>query len=200
MDQITRPAEARRLEKARQDRGFKTAKDAALYFGWNYNTYSQHERGERGLTKSAAGRYGKALRVSPAWLLTGELGSFLVPVVGYVGAGAQAHYHADAQGPFDMVPAPEGSTEHTVAVEIQGGSLGALFDRWLVFYDDVRSPVTVDLIGSVCVVGLPDDRVLVKKIKAANTEGFFHLLSNTEDPIFDVEIAWAAKVKHMVPK
>ena len=87
-----------------------------------------------------------------------------------------------------------------VAVEVKGESLGALFDRWLVFYDDIKAPVTTDLIGRLCVVGLADDRVPVKLIKSSRTDGLYHLLSNTEGPIFDVEILWAAKVKTMMPR
>jgi len=67
----TRPDQAKRLETARISRGFKTARQATDYFGWQYVTYTQHESGERGLTR-AAERYAKAFRVSPAWLLTGE--------------------------------------------------------------------------------------------------------------------------------
>lgn len=120
-------------------------------------------------------------------------------VVGYVGAGAEAHFYAVAQGELDEVPAPEGATPETVAVEIRGNSLGELFDRWLVFYDQVRSPVTSDLIGRLCVVGLPDDRVLVKKLRRAR-DGLFDLHSNTEEPIRGVTVEWAARVKSMVPQ
>lgn len=123
-----------------------------------------------------------------------------VPLVGYVGAGAAAHFYGESQGELDRVPAPENATPQTVAVQIRGESLGALFDQWLVYYDDVRSPVTPDMHGILCVVGLPDDRVLVKRIKKARTPGLFHLESNTEPTILDVEIAWAAKVKSMVPR
>jgi transcriptional regulator with XRE-family HTH domain len=123
-----------------------------------------------------------------------------VPLVGYVGAGAAAHFYADSQGEIDRVAAPDDATKDTVAVEIRGESLGELFDQWIVYYDEVRAPVTQDMVGRLCVVGLPDDRVLIKKLKRSRTPGFFHLLSNTEAPILDVEIAWAAKVKSMVPR
>src|ERR1700685_730147 len=33
-----------------------------------------------------------------------------VPLVGYVGAGAIAHFYADGQGPFDDVPAPDAAS------------------------------------------------------------------------------------------
>lgn len=123
-----------------------------------------------------------------------------VKLVGYVGAGAEAHFYASADDELDRVPAPDGATDSTVAVEIRGESLGALFDRWLVYYDEVRSPVTPDLIGRLCVVGLEDDRVLVKQIKPSKAPGLYHLLSNTEGPILDVAIRWAARVKSMVPR
>lgn len=122
-----------------------------------------------------------------------------VPLVGYVGAGAAAYFFGD-QGDLGSVTAPDGSSETTVAVEIRGESLGALFDRWLVFYDDVRRPVTTDQLNRLCVVSLRDGRILVKKIQKSRSPGLYHLLSNTEAPILDVEIEWAAKVKNMVPQ
>lgn len=122
----------------------------------------------------------------------------LVPLVGYVSAGAAANY--TAAGELGEVEAPADVTDSTVAVEIRGDSLGSFFDRWLVFYDDVRRPLTTDLIGRLCVVGLEDGRVLVKKPQRSRTKGLFHLFSQTEDPILDASIEWAAKVKSMVPR
>jgi hypothetical protein len=117
-----------------------------------------------------------------------------VRVVGYVGAGSEAHIYAVAQGDLDEVDPPRGSTEDTVAVEIRGESLGAFFNRWLVFYDDVRRPVTPDLIGELCVVGLEDGRVLIKQVQRSRTEGLFNLISSVDKPILDVAVEWAAKV------
>lgn len=123
-----------------------------------------------------------------------------IPVRGYVGAGAAGHYYAVAQGDLDDAPAPADSNEHTTALEIRGDSLGSFFDRWLVIYDDVRRPATADLIGKLCVVGLPDERVVVKKLRRGK-DGLYTLLSQTgEADIKDVEIEWAARVKHMVPR
>lgn len=67
----TRPDYAKRLENARLARGFKTAKSACEFFGWNYNSYAQHEQGNRGISRVSS-KYAKAYRVSEAWLLTGE--------------------------------------------------------------------------------------------------------------------------------
>ena len=122
-----------------------------------------------------------------------------VPVVGYVGAGAETEFFGE-QGRYGEVRAPDGATPNTVAVEVRGESLGPLFDRWLVFYDDVHRPVAADLVGKLCVVGLEDGRVLVKKLQRSRTKGLFHLLSNTEAPILDVPIEWAARVKGLAPR
>lgn len=123
-----------------------------------------------------------------------------VPLVGYVGAGSAAHFYASGDGELDRIEAPEYANEHTVAAKIQGPSVGPLFDGWLVFWDEVRSPVTPDMLGELCVIGLPDDRILVKQLKAASAPGLFHLLSNNEAPMLDQEVMWAAKVKGMQPR
>jgi hypothetical protein len=193
-----------RLKQAREQAGFKHATDAARAFGWNEITYRAHETGGRGLRKDAAERYARAFRRPVEWLLWGKGKPIepaqprLVPLVGYVGAGAEAHF--TPAGDLGEVEAPAGSTEHTVAVEIRGESLGSFFDHWLVFYDDVRRPLTADLIGRLCVVGLEDGRVLVKKPQRSRTRGLYHLLSQTEAPIMDVAVEWAARVTAMVPR
>lgn len=197
-----------RLKKARRDAGFENAVDAARAFGWGVSTYVSHENGTRGLKPDVADRYAKAFKVPAEWLLFAkarkanepQIKPKTVPLVGYVGASAEAYFFDD-QGRIDDVPAPDGASEETVAVEIRGDSLGALFDRWLVFYDDVHRPVTADQINRLCVVGLADGRILIKKLqKSRGRNGLFHLLSNTEAPILDVEVEWAARVINMVPR
>jgi hypothetical protein len=201
-----------RLQQARKDFGFSDAAEAAKALGVPEPTYFGHENGSRGLSR-AGRRYADFFQVSLEWLLTGKGAKHrrtlapdpdatrYVDLVGYVGAGAETHFFND-DGPLDEVAAPIGSTEKTVAVEIRGDSLGSFFDRWLVFYDDVHRPIsmTSDLVNKLCVVGLEDGRILIKKIQRSKAKGFFHLLSQTEPPILDVRIEWAAKVKHMVPR
>ena len=185
------------------------------------STYGAHERAEapggRDYGPDEAKKYARRFRVSPEWLLTGrvmpgdklpsdlpfepeDLSGPKVKLKGYVGAGAAAHYYALPDNDLDDVDAPEGSNEATVAVEIRGDSLGGFFDRWLVFYDEVRRPVTPDLIGRLCVVGLEDGRVLIKKLQSSREQGLFNLLSQTEGPITDIPVEWAARVKVMMPR
>ena len=200
-----------RLAQARKEAGYKTARAAAAALGVKEPTYIGHENGARGFKRDSADHYARKFHVSLEWLLTGKgqkerkqlraaPGSErFVNLVGYVGAGAETHFFAN-DVPLDEVLAPRGSTESTVAVEIRGDSLGSFFDRWLVFYDDVRRPVTADLVNKLCVVGLEDGRILIKKIQRSKARGVFHLLSQTEPPILDVAIEWAAVVKNMVPR
>ena len=97
------------------------------------------------------------------------------PLVGYVGAGAVAHFYADGQGPFDDVDAPLNSKPMTVAVQVRGHSLGVLFDNWLVFYDDIHNPPDDSLVGRMCVCGLSDGRVLIKSVKRSPQTGLWNL-------------------------
>lgn len=193
-----------RLRLARKDAGFNEATEAAKAFGWNPVTYLSHENGTRGLRPSIAERYARAFRVPAEWLLYGKGISTkkrvedgkTAPLVGYVSAGT-AHFFLD--GNLEQVPAPTDSGDATVALEIRD-SFGVFFDRWLIFYDDVRRPATADLLNRICVVGLKDGRIMVKKVRQSRTKGLFHLLSQMDPPILDVEIEWAAAVTGMAPR
>lgn len=168
-------------------------------------------RKRKGVSTSTIDALASALETTPAWLIEAKGPHAVGPnddnpqpsvrLVGYVGAGAEAHYYAVAQGDLDNVDAPEGSTADTVAVEIRGESLGPLFDHWLVYYDEVRRPVSSDLIGALCVVGLADDRILIKKLRPGTKKGRYRLTSTPpEPPIENADVQWAAKVKRMAPR
>lgn len=197
-----------RLAWARETAGFEKASDAAIAVGEKAPTYLGHENGWRGFGRAKAAKYSRRYRVSLEWLLTGKgeprpkvqpaESNGTVPLVGYVAAGSEAHFLP--AGDLGDVEAPDGSTPETVAVEIRGDSMGPLFDRWLIYYDDVRRPVTSDLYGRLCIVGLRDGRIMVKKLKKSRSKGLFHLISQADDPILDAELEWAARVKMMVPR
>jgi phage repressor protein C with HTH and peptisase S24 domain len=194
-----------RLRIAREKR-FKSARLAAKAIGVAVSTYGAHERaqapGGRDYGPEDAKRYARRFGVTPEWLLTGrepfsageEPPPPKVPVVGYVGAGSTVHFYDVAQPDLDEVFGPPGAAEKMSAVEVRGDNLGPYFNRWHVFYDDARSPMTPDLIGQLCVAGLSDGRVLVKQVQRGSNEGLYNLVSATEKPIADVRIEWAAKV------
>lgn len=195
-----------RLRQARIRAGYERQRDVfTRYPDWKLNTYKSNENGNAPFSFESAKTYARAFGVRAEWLYSGDgpmtaPTDSVVPLVGYVGAGAEAHYYGSGDGVLDYVSRPEGANENTVSVEVRGTSLGPLFERWLIFYDDVRTPVTPDLHGRLCIVGLPDDRVLVKLIRPAAALHHFHLLSNNEEPILDQEVIWAARVRSMTPR
>lgn len=121
-----------------------------------------------------------------------------VQLKGYVGAGSEAHFYALADEDYEPVDAPPGATDQTIAVEIKGSSMGKALESWLVFYDDVRAPVSTDQLNELCVVGLADDRILIKRIERG-PRGTYRLISNNPDepPIDNAQIEWAALVTSM---
>jgi len=202
-----------RLRIAREQL-FPSARLAAQAIGVAVSTYSAHERAEdpagRDYSPNRAKYYAKWFRVTPEWLLTGfgpgptggptdfpEPPDPAIPrvlVMGYVGAGSTAHFYDVEHGNLEEVTPPEGASPNTIAVEIRGESLGTVFNRWLVFYDNIHRPVTPELIGELCVVGLADGRILIKKLQRGKGKGLFNLISSNDKPILDVEVEWAARV------
>jgi phage repressor protein C with HTH and peptisase S24 domain len=61
-----------RLKSARISAGFSSARSAAVKFGWTPSTYAAHENGQNDFDPDRAAIYGKAFKVSPGWLLTGD--------------------------------------------------------------------------------------------------------------------------------
>jgi phage repressor protein C with HTH and peptisase S24 domain len=61
-----------RLREARIAAGFRSARSAALKFGWNPSTYAAHENGQNGYDPGTAERYARAFKVRSAWLLTAD--------------------------------------------------------------------------------------------------------------------------------
>lgn len=184
-----------RIAELREKKGL-SQEDLGELSGTSGQQIGRLEKGARKLTTEWMERLAPHLDVRPRDLI----GNHHVPLVGYVGAGAIMHYYAFADSPDEFVPMPENANENTVAVEVRGSSLGSIFDTWLVYYDQVQLAPTSDMVGKLCVVGLADDRVLVKRLRRGSAPGRYNLESNTEGLIEDAEIVWAAKVKSMRPR
>jgi transcriptional regulator with XRE-family HTH domain len=171
--------------------------EMAARMGTTRSTYVKLERGERRLTQKWIERAAMALRVAPGRII--ERG--LIPMTGCVGAGAEVF-------PFDEnrledVEAPPGSRGNVAALWVKGDSMRGIADEgWIIYYDDDdrRMPVTDDLLGQVCVVGLVGGRALVKKLQKGRMPGLFDLYSSNFDPMFDQPVEWAAKVTWIKPR
>lgn len=163
----------------------------------------QLERGEVRSTKLIF-KIAEALNV-PANVLDPEIPSQsnekkFIPVVGYVGAGAEVRSIDDHEkgGGLDEVEPPfDGLSPSTVAVRVRGNSMFPTFrDGDLLLYDRQDNGDLVHLAGKDCVVSLRDGRKFVKQLKRTPTgEWYLYSVNLDSEPIFGVEIEWAAKVK-----
>jgi SOS-response transcriptional repressor LexA len=198
---VERPGAAIRLEEARVRRGFLTAKAAADFFGWNYSSYSQHERGERGFAK-VVDRYARGFRVRKGWLLTGEgERDAVVPIVGRIGADPEGNIlYAEGHETGDYAPFPPGGSAKAVAVEVAGHSMhGWADDGSLIYYEERHDPPTDDMLGHVVVVGLDTGEVLVKRLLRGSRKGRYDLESIAGPMRTDAKVEWAAHVAAIVP-
>lgn len=130
-----------------------------------------------------------------------DLGSD-IPVVGYVGGGAQVYPYDDyAHGDgMDFVERPEYVHGRAVAVEVRGDSmLPTAEDGWKLIYTGDQTINEGDVLNKLCVVKLIDGRMLVKKLLRGSQPQRYHLHSSNAPLIEDVEIEWAARVKSIVP-
>lgn len=124
-----------------------------------------------------------------------------VPIVGYVGAGGSIDF-TDSQGPFgEANMPPKGPTTSLVAVIVRGDSMsGTLDDGWTVYYQDRRDPPDESLHAKLCIVGLGDGRVLIKKLYPGRKNGHYDLHSANAPALLDQPVAWAAKITWIEPK
>lgn len=191
-----------RLAEARKRAGYKTGSDAARAFGWPVSTYLGHENGDRIPRIDAAKRYSRAFRVPWTWILDGgELPEDYrptLPLVGYVGAGAEVipfDDHAMGAG-LDEIEAPPGAPADAVAVKVRGESMWPVFhDGDTIVFDERRSGLDlVAYVGRECIIRLEDGRTFIKMLTRGSAEGFWTLISYNAPPVTDVAVEWAAKV------
>lgn len=119
-----------------------------------------------------------------------------VPLLGFVGAGAQMFafdVHAGDE-PLEEIQRPDGATDETVAVQVRGDSMKPAYkDGDVLYYDQQENGGLEHLVGDECVVRLADGRTFVKELRM--TGGRYWLYSHNAEPMLDVSIIWAAKVK-----
>lgn len=124
-----------------------------------------------------------------------------VSIVGYVGAGGSISFE-DGQGPFGEaeMPPKDGSSA-LVAVMVKGDSMsGMLEDGWTVYYDNRREQPDENLHSKLCIVGLTDGRVLIKKLYPGRKRGHYDLHSVNAPPLLDQPVEWAAKIAWIAQK
>jgi transcriptional regulator with XRE-family HTH domain len=154
------------------------------------------ENDDRELTGEWAKRLAPHLDATPEEIVFDDR---TVRIVGYVAAGAKAHYGNENDEFLGLAAFPRGGNDRTVAVLVRGDSLGPIFDGWLCYYDTRREPVTDDLLGEMCVIGLNSGQIVVKKLLKGRIMGHYDLLSGSGSLLTDQLVTWAAPVTAMLP-
>lgn len=127
----------------------------------------------------------------------------MLPVVGYVGAGAAVmpfDDYANGDG-MDHIERPSFVQGRAVAVEVRGDSLLPVAeDGWRLIYTGEQTMMEEQVLNRLCVVKLLDGRMLVKRIVRGSQPQRYHLLSTNAPIIEDVEVEWAARVTAIIPR
>lgn len=188
---------ANNLKILREERNW-SQDEAAAAMGTTRNQYAKLEGGSRRLSDKWIDRAAEAYGIDAGEIVTVRQRE--IAIEGLIGAGSEFVSRDDAQGPLDYVEAPAWAGADTKALQVRGTSLGKTFDGWIIFYNDIRNPITDDMLGQMCVLGLADGRVVVKTPRRGQLKRRFVLDSNTEPPIYDAEVLWGAIVREMRPK
>lgn len=106
---------------------------------------------------------------------------------------------AEGQGGLGTVLLPEGATDESKAIEVEGYSMGVLADGALVFYTEVHTAPTDDMLGLVVVVGTEDGAILLKKLLRGSRIGLYDLESINGPTLRDQRVIWAAHIDSLVP-
>jgi phage repressor protein C with HTH and peptisase S24 domain len=193
---------ASRLRKAREKAGYKSARSAALKFGFGVSTYAAHENGQNEYDGPKAEEYAAAFKTSAAHLLVGDKSAppnYVADVVGIIGAGAEIEpEEPPPHGLYPInadIPLPEGS----IGFEVQGDSLWPRYDSGDVIIcraEGVDPEKIPD--GEEVAVRTEEGRRYVKRLVRTTVEGLFTLESHNAAPIRNVRIAWASDISTVV--
>ncbi len=127
--------------------------------------------------------------------------SRVVPIVGYIGAGAEVFPlddHEKGAG-LDYVKVPFPVRPGTVCAIVRGDSQLPMFEDGDLIGFVQRGEDPTNLIGKRSVVKLMDGRILIKRLRRGSEAGLYTLVSSNARDIEDVEIEWAAQYSFSLP-
>lgn len=204
-----RRAQGARLKLARKQAGYKSGREAALERGWPESSYRSHENGTRTMGDDDADRYAAAYRalgvkVTARDILFPDMDapditaeSRTVPIMGYVGAGAEI------DPDFEQVP-PEGLSNvdpllplpaDMIGFEVVGDSMTPRYDEGdvIICYGDQRRPIEA-FYGEEAAVRTAEGRRYLKRIARGPTKRTVNLESFNAKTIAGVRLEWIGEI------
>lgn len=199
---------ALRLREFRETAGL-TLEQVAERLGMSHSQISRIERGASDFTGKTLRALAELYGVEMSTLIASQAPSDAepidlpdalrrqrtVPIVGYVGGGAEVYYPEGDAWPVDEVEVP-GAGSDTEAVILRGDSMAPAYrDRDLIIYRRATTSPR-DLLGEECVVRVADGRTFIKTLMPGSEPSLFTLVSHNPSmpPIVDVAIEWAVPV------
>ena len=126
-----------------------------------------------------------------------------IPVVGYIGGGAEVYPiddHPVGFG-FDEVDAPPNESRDLVAVVVDGDSMWPLCPGGTVILYQRDGFDESSLLNKLCVIKVANDGpTLIKVLTKGTKKGTYTLVSTNAPPREDVFIDWAARIAWIQPK
>ncbi len=121
-----------------------------------------------------------------------------IPLVGKIGAGGEVYAigaYPKGDG-MDRIE-PDGYwSPSAVAVVVSGNSMYDKYHAGDILVYDEQNPEIERFIGRrECIVGLPDERIMVKRVTRGSRDGLYTLTSWNSPPIEDVAVDWCARIR-----
>lgn len=182
-----------RLKTIRENRGYETAKDAAIAMGVPIATYTHHEKADRHLPARRAAEYAEFFKTTPEFLLYGK-GDDPVEHVPLIAPNGEDTGRTIT---FPMLP-----TTITRAQEALAGDGIAHFGLVALYDQPQRKtlPKADGRLWVVCIYYDESETRLVRMIQPGSKPDLFHLISPAGGiPMTDQSVTWAAPVTALVP-
>ncbi|WP_238240986.1 helix-turn-helix domain-containing protein [Methylobacterium isbiliense] len=186
------------LKTLRERKGW-TVEDAASAMGLSKSGYEKIENGSRRLTLERIARAAQIYQVPQSDVINDRTNT---GVVGEVVRGGRVRFFSPETPTLLVAPAPFDATIDTVALVVTDGDAlpGVAEERWFVYHGTRRHGLPEDWIGDLCVVGLPDNVVLVRRPFHGRRAGTYDLFTLGTEPLLGTEIIWSAKIDWIKPR
>lgn len=167
--------------------------------GISRGAFIKLERGERRLNEDSIDQAARAFAVDAAEIIKDVADVAIIGLVGADATGSKITFVNS--GELGRAAMPPNGSEKTVAVEVRGNSMrGIADDGYIIYYEDVRSPLTDDMLGELCVLWLTDGRVLIKKPFHSRSPGLFDLESANGPTMREQQVETGAFVTAIIPR